>query len=199
MFACGNCNTTVTHRQPANKIVTEKRLRSYEKLIRRGPNRGMNEEVQGWEIVNEINACPECYVALTGMEPQLAAPPVVKAKPEEDSRNGWGYNKNKKPWQNRDNRPQQRTDGRNEQQRDNRGGGRPFDNRNNNGPRPQGIHNPRGPAVQSARPAPGNNQNNKERVDNRPNPPPRSRPPMDNRAPRKAPIVEVVKALPVVR
>jgi hypothetical protein len=94
LFNCGNCNNQSIPGQPVNKIVTDKRLKTYEKKIRRGPDRGLMEPVDGWEIVREIDACPECFISLTGKEPRLAVPKAEKPKVQEDKR---GFKK--KPWE----------------------------------------------------------------------------------------------------
>ena len=96
MFRCQNesCSQMVVARQPVNRIVTESRKRTYEKKIRRGRNKGNVETVHGWEVVKEINVCPQCYALLTGKAPRVVE--VIKPKVSE-FRNKPRSDKYKKP------------------------------------------------------------------------------------------------------
>ncbi len=79
MFTCENCNTTVRTRQPENKVVTEKRIKQYQKKSK--TDRHDVDLIYGWEIVKEIRACPSCFEQLTGMEPRLIveqSPPTTQ-------------------------------------------------------------------------------------------------------------------------
>lgn len=111
MFECNNCKAQTVSRQPANKIVLEKRLRTYDKEIRRGYDRGLFEQVEGWEIVKEANVCPECFILLTGKEPRLVTPraPTPKTQNKSDF-----YRRDRKPWEKglktRDNKNQENND-----------------------------------------------------------------------------------------
>jgi len=56
MFRCEKCKKVSQIREKINNIVTEKRDKIY-----RIDNGKDVIEVQGWEIVKEINVCRECY------------------------------------------------------------------------------------------------------------------------------------------
>lgn len=109
MFRCENehCNIVVPPRQPVNKIVTERRERTYEKKIIRGKDKGKVKEVYGWEIVKEIDVCPKCYRVLTGKTPKVVQEvkkPEFENKPKHKPR----FDKNKKkPWKNPTNKKNQ--------------------------------------------------------------------------------------------
>ena len=55
--------------QSLNKIITKKRPKVYERIIKRGRQREFIDKVQGWEIVKEISVCPICFERLTGLRP----------------------------------------------------------------------------------------------------------------------------------
>ena len=80
MFKCQNTKCKkiggtpiTTPKQPANRIITEKRPKTYTRTIRKGKQRGFVEEIEGWEIVKEIIVCPVCYEKITGLKPVTAA------------------------------------------------------------------------------------------------------------------------------
>ena len=91
MFNCQNCGECTKTKQPVNKIIVSKRLRKYEKEIKRGPERGTIEIIEGWEIVKELSACPKCYQELTGLKPRLVEavqrPVPLPEEPKREKRN----------------------------------------------------------------------------------------------------------------
>ena len=56
-------------RQSLNKIVIQKRPKTYERVIRKNRQREYIDKIQGWEIVKEKSVCPTCYERLTGLKP----------------------------------------------------------------------------------------------------------------------------------
>lgn len=99
MFRCENthCHKITATRQPKNRIVLERRKRTYDKPVKkhkRGKIVGY-EKVIGWEIVKEISVCPDCYRKMTGQIPKEVIPQAKPTpKPERDShrrrpRNNW--------------------------------------------------------------------------------------------------------------
>lgn len=110
MFRCENehCNITVPPRQPVNRIVIERRERTYEKTIMRGKDKGKVKEINGWEIVKEINVCPKCYRILTGKAPKVVQE-IKKPEFENKPRRKFDkkFDKKKKPWQNQNNKKKQ--------------------------------------------------------------------------------------------
>jgi hypothetical protein len=93
MFFCENCENLVPVNQPENHIVTKKREKVYDTVVKYGPNRGTSQQVTGWEIVKEIKVCPSCFTKMTGQEALLAIekPEVKKViepvMPRRDNRN----------------------------------------------------------------------------------------------------------------
>lgn len=71
MFRCGGCGNNTIAREKMNRIVVERRKKTYHvvKAIkskkRRGRFKKIKKEmtVEGWEIVRELQLCPECYHA----------------------------------------------------------------------------------------------------------------------------------------
>ena len=102
MFRCQNehCGALVPPRQPVNRIVTERRQQTYQKPIRKR-KRGKIirwDDVEGWEIVKEIQVCPKCFRKLTGREPRMVC---EQKKPQ--TRKYQGFNTRpprRKKWQN---------------------------------------------------------------------------------------------------
>lgn len=84
---------------PMNKVVVEKRERVYEKTIRHGPNKGMTEQVYGWEIVKEVIVGPDTYRKMTGEEPN-------KLKPSEVGQEARVVDREPDPWRRRRNNRQ---------------------------------------------------------------------------------------------
>lgn len=118
MFRCQNehCNIVVPPRQPINKIVTERRERTYEKTIKKGKDKGKIKIINGWEIVKEINVCPKCYRILTGKTPKIVE--AIKTKPVFDNKPRRKFDKTKKKsWKN-PHQKKQNTDNRNNKQED---------------------------------------------------------------------------------
>lgn len=106
MYKCQNCPRTVERNQPMNKIIIEKRRRNYENPSRR--EREAPFFTQGWEIVKEIPACPQCFTAFTGKEAQVAeirAKPVQQQQRPDNRRDKWKGNRNNR---NRPDQQQQR-------------------------------------------------------------------------------------------
>lgn len=104
MFRCENehCGIVVHPRQPVNRIVLERRERTYEVVRKRGKNKGKVETVHGWEIVKELKVCPKCYRTLTGKAPKIVEEvkkPQFENKPRRKFDKKFDKNK-KKPWQN---------------------------------------------------------------------------------------------------
>lgn len=87
MFRCENseCRILVKKRQPENKVVTERRNKSYEVRVRRGRYKGEVNTVHGWEIAREIRVCPDCFVKMTGLQPKVVQH-VVPVKTERQKR-----------------------------------------------------------------------------------------------------------------
>jgi len=63
-----NGTPTTLPNQSLNRIITQKRPKTYERTIRRGRQREFIDKIQGWEIVKEISVCPTCYERLTGLK-----------------------------------------------------------------------------------------------------------------------------------
>lgn len=69
MFRCDLCNSAVGPNQPANKLVTKRRDTRYNCKPSKRNNNGVST---GWEIVEELSVCPECYEAKAGAPAQRA-------------------------------------------------------------------------------------------------------------------------------
>lgn len=64
-----NGGTPITpSKQPLNKIVIDKRPKTYQRIIRKGRGREYTEEIKGWEIVKELSVCAPCYERMTGLK-----------------------------------------------------------------------------------------------------------------------------------
>ena len=86
MFKCQHTGKMIGPNVPENRIVTERRRKLYERVIKRGYNRGNVETVEGWEIVKEISVGPEAYIQLTGKTPAAKRVQEAFIKVEEESR-----------------------------------------------------------------------------------------------------------------
>lgn len=78
MFQCENdtCRKMTEPGQPVNRVVTERRDKTYQRKLRRGRDKGKVIFVQGWEIVKEIEVCPPCFASMTGLQPKTILPKV---------------------------------------------------------------------------------------------------------------------------
>lgn len=97
MFNCERCKKTTKEGQPTNKVVVEKREAVYTETIKRGKRKGEKLYFKGEEIVKEIDVCPDCYIAMTGLKPVLGMP-KAKAKPKRQYKPG--SRKQNKQWRN---------------------------------------------------------------------------------------------------
>lgn len=83
MFRCDvtSCNIVVPCKQPMNKVVTKRRDKQYKKIHTKGRHKDEVEFIDGWEIVEEISVCPDCFLILTGEEPRrYIVPRVTQSK-----------------------------------------------------------------------------------------------------------------------
>jgi hypothetical protein len=72
MFYCQKCKVLNPTRQPVNKVITERREKTYLNTYRKNQYSPLREfETIGWEIIKEIYTCPKCYTELTGKVPQV--------------------------------------------------------------------------------------------------------------------------------
>ena len=120
-FKCEHCQKQQPVGQTINYVVTETRQRTYQNEILYGRMRGTMQESRGSEIVKQIKACPDCYKALTGLEPRIVLTTVAISKnnkvhiaPREETRRPWRNTNNRqgdRPNYNNDRRPQQQRDG----------------------------------------------------------------------------------------
>ena len=60
MYKCQNCNKTSLPRETINRIVTKTRKKVYEFEVQKGRNI-ITKTNEGWEIVEELEVCKECY------------------------------------------------------------------------------------------------------------------------------------------
>ena len=67
MFKCENCGIISAPCQPLNRIVTQRREKNYEVVVSKG-RYSETLHRHGWEIVEEMDVCPQCFTALTGKE-----------------------------------------------------------------------------------------------------------------------------------
>lgn len=87
------------------RVVTERRVKQYQKEIRYGRDKGSFEQVEGWEIAKELVVGPEAYEELTGEKAgtitskshSVSRDAVVKRERDDNSR---PY----EPWKKRNNR-----------------------------------------------------------------------------------------------
>lgn len=70
-------------RQPVNRVVTERRDKTYQVKVKRGYDKGKINFIQGWEIVKEIQVCPACFENMTGLQARTVLP---KIEPEQTER-----------------------------------------------------------------------------------------------------------------
>ena len=94
-YICEHTGVLVPNNTPEHRVVIKTRPKQYEVRIKRGPNRGSYETVQGWEIVKEIRVSPDAYRELTGKEPRKRNP--TPPRPVET----FALNKPVEPWRNR--------------------------------------------------------------------------------------------------
>ena len=73
-------------RQPLNKIITEKRQKTYQRVIKRGKQRQYTEDIQGWEIVKEHKVCAICYERLTGLKAMTAKDSILQLNQEKNKK-----------------------------------------------------------------------------------------------------------------
>lgn len=101
MFKCENksCNTQVPARQPVNRIITETREKTYENFVYKRGKKSQHVRLdKGYEIVKQIEVCPECYINMTGLKPKLNLQPPqapVRSKPKFNTNK-----RDKKTWRN---------------------------------------------------------------------------------------------------
>ena len=69
MFICQHTGELIGPNIKQNKVVLEKRIKTYQKPIMRYGKVINWVDVTGWEIVKEISVGPEGYKALTGQVP----------------------------------------------------------------------------------------------------------------------------------
>jgi len=101
MFKCQvpGCNNITQLHQPVNKIIIKTRPRKYINIKKRGTLKDTVTETEGYEIVQEVNACPECYLMITGDQPVKfvqIAPPISEDKPRKIRQRWKKFKKNSK-------------------------------------------------------------------------------------------------------
>lgn len=87
-FKCKkNGGTPLTpQNQPRNMIIVEKRVKTYQRLIRKGKRRGFVEEIEGWEIAKEIKVCAICYERITGFKAAKARSSLISLAQKKEKR-----------------------------------------------------------------------------------------------------------------
>jgi len=101
MFKCENkyCQKQVQPGQPENRIITERRDKTYRNTYKKGRDERV-KMTEGSEIVKEARVCPLCYQKLTGQQPNLLVPkPSRSVVPLNKDRRG-GRPLRKQKWTN---------------------------------------------------------------------------------------------------
>jgi hypothetical protein len=76
-FCCEECKKAQPTGQKMNKVVTQRRDKTYEITKKDNRDRITTEIAKGWETVTEKNVCPDCYKKITG---EKAFAPVLEKK-----------------------------------------------------------------------------------------------------------------------
>ena len=90
-------------KQPANKIIIERRPKTYQRVIKKGKRRGFIEEIEGWEIAKELTVCAICYERMTGLKAATSGTSLARLMQKKEKK---PFVKRKKKFKNRkDTRP----------------------------------------------------------------------------------------------
>lgn len=112
MFICQHTGEVVPAGIKMNRVVLERREKTYQRPIKRYGKVVDWEEVKGWEIAKEICVGPAGYRALTGLEPANigSATTARNAKTRVDNNSRpvepWRFNRNNRRNNRRDDRQQ---------------------------------------------------------------------------------------------